>query len=122
MEAKELPDLAECTEQFEVTVGGEPGLGSSFLWHKRECHARLKPRGSEAGTARAHTETETEKDPTHRPFRQNGSFTPTRLSLLAVSPVAGELVHSKLTKGHGLVQTDEELDRIIDFVRTKLPK
>jgi len=36
--------------------------------------------------------------------------------------VNGDLVHSKLTiAGHGKVQTDEELDAIIEAIEKKLP-
>jgi len=34
--------------------------------------------------------------------------------------VAGDLIHSKLTKGHGKCQTDDELDAIIDKIKAKL--
>jgi len=36
--------------------------------------------------------------------------------------VKGELIHSKLSMGHGKCQTDEELDRIIDDIAAKVPK
>jgi selT/selW/selH-like putative selenoprotein len=37
--------------------------------------------------------------------------------------VGGELVHSKLTiPGHGKVQSDDELDHLIDAITNKLPK
>lgn len=31
--------------------------------------------------------------------------------------VADKLIHSKLTMGHGKVQTEEELDAIIDYIK-----
>lgn len=34
----------------------------------------------------------------------------------------GNLIHSKLTMGQGKVQTDEELDALIEHVQAVLPK
>lgn len=33
--------------------------------------------------------------------------------------VGGVLIHSKLTKGHGKCQTDDELDRILEAIKSK---
>ena len=36
--------------------------------------------------------------------------------------VGGRLIHSKLKMGHGKVQTEEELDKIVGYIQTELER
>ena len=47
------------------------------------------------------------------------SETPCKTGSFEVT-AGGELIHSKLTMGHGKCQTDEELDAIIDYIKSQL--